>query len=85
MSDPVVAYSVKEMLTRIEAKLDAQGEDIRKLERGYGGDGFDGVGVGAAAGADGAGDVVAEVLLDFAYAGVDVVDDVGDGGVPGWL
>jgi hypothetical protein len=32
MSDPVVAYTVKEMLTRIEAKLDAQGEDIRKLQ-----------------------------------------------------
>jgi hypothetical protein len=32
MSDPVVAYSVKEMLTRIEAKLDAQAEEIRKLQ-----------------------------------------------------
>jgi hypothetical protein len=32
MSDPVVAYTVKEMLTRIEAKLDAQGEEIRKLQ-----------------------------------------------------
>ena len=32
MSEPVVAYSVKEVLTRIELKLDAQGEAIHQLQ-----------------------------------------------------